>query len=1077
MKIDQKLALRALSQVDFDWTMHMQSVWRDSTYDVDTLHQEYRRKITEEMTRLQGTTEVKSPLGMILVGSAGSGKTHMLSALRHYALSHNIGFVLVDMTDVHDFWATVLQGYIDSLQQAEADGVPQFYKLLDFLIGETKVTFSRTHLAQAERRHVGWYISEMLNALNRRHRREVIKHQDVIRALVLLNSDDLPISNLGYSWLLGMGVDEGASTDLGFPSNHMTDPSKIVEGLSWLMSLRAPTVLALDQLDSIVSQHYLASGMGTTNEERNEKRVSKAIIEGISGGLVGLRDKTLRTLSLVTCLEETWHILSTQVVAPVKDRFHGEMILSPILLRQTAEQIVSIHLRQAYDIVGFSSPYATWPFAPEFFAQAREHYPRRVLQRCHKHREFCLANNEVTELRDFASVGIIDENLDRDLRKVDELFAKAQTAFHVDRLAAEENEDQQFAALLQLACQCLITENPASEEIDTLLDTHFAGGKQTRPLHARVRLSYRAERDREQHLCLRALQRAAPIAYQNRLKAAMNMAGIDRSLGFRRLLIVRTHDLPSGKRTQELTKQFQNAGGRIVCPTESELRILGALEQLQQQGHADFTEWLQQRRPVSQLPFLQEAVTWLFKDVTELPSGQPTPNGVINTMTLPVNDLLAGNGHLAAVAQLPLLPVRSDNLPIGQQLIDGQPKEAVTLFTEELVKHTVILAGSGSGKTVLVKRLVEEAALLGIPSIVIDGANDLARLGDPWPTPPTSWQPADREKARRYHQQSQVVVWTPGRETGNPLNLEPLPDLAAVAADHEELNQAVDMARDALQEIVAPGNSNPAKLKRAILREALLLFSQRRGGRLGEFVELLADLPDAASGNIRDATRLAQQMADSLRAEILSNPLLRQQGTALDPALLFGLGDATGQTRISVINLASLVGLPAQQQFLNQLAMTLFTWVKKHPAPADRPIRGLLVIDEAKDFVPSLGSTPCKANLLRLVAQARKYGLGLIFATQAPKSIDHNIIANCTIQFYGRASSPSAIDAVQDQLRQRGGSGQDVARLERGQFYASSELLNPPVKVQAPLCLSHHAATPLDEGEVLARAVAFRHRP
>ncbi|MEL6327513.1 MAG: ATP-binding protein, partial [Cyanobacteria bacterium J06626_23] len=207
-------------------------------------------------------------------------------------------------------------------------------------------------------------------------------------------------------------------------------------------------------------------------------------------------------------------------------------------------------------------------------------------------------------------------------------------------------------------------------------------------------------------------------------------------------------------------------------------------------------------------------------------------------------------------------------------------------------------------------------------------------------------------------------------------------------------------------------------------------------------------------------------------AAISNNPLLRQRGAALDPAMLFGL--EAHKTRISILNFIGLPGLPQQQQFLNQLAMTLFTWIKKNPAPAGVPLRGLLVIDEAKDFLPSLQTTACKSSLNRLAAQARKYGLGLIFATQAPKSIDHNVVANCSTQFYGRANSPSAIEVVRDQLRQRGGDGFDIAKLGRGQFYAVSESLTPPVKLLTPLCLSHHPSSPLDENAVLKRAQASR---
>jgi DNA helicase HerA-like ATPase len=158
---------------------------------------------------------------------------------------------------------------------------------------------------------------------------------------------------------------------------------------------------------------------------------------------------------------------------------------------------------------------------------------------------------------------------------------------------------------------------------------------------------------------------------------------------------------------------------------------------------------------------------------------------------------------------------------------------------------------------------------------------------------------------------------------------------------------------------------------------------------------------------------------------------------------------------------------------MNQLSMTLFSWIKKHPARG-RSLQGLLVIDEARDFIPSGKSVAGKDNIIRLVAQARKYGLGIVFATQAPKSIDHNIIANCSTQFYGRQNSPAAIDTVKEQLQQRGASGSDVAKLPRGVFYAFTEGLSAPLKVSTPLCLSHHPSSPPSEEEVLTRAALSR---
>ena len=118
--------------------------------------------------------------------------------------------------------------------------------------------------------------------------------------------------------------------------------------------------------------------------------------------------------------------------------------------------------------------------------------------------------------------------------------------------------------------------------------------------------------------------------------------------------------------------------------------------------------------------------------------------------------------------------------------------------------------------------------------------------------------------------------------------------------------------------------------------------------------------------------------------------------------------------------------------------MILFSWIKKNPNPPGRPIRGLLVIDEAKDFLPSQKSSECKESMLRLGAQARKYGLGLVFATQHPKDIEHKLIGNSSTHFYGLNNSPASLATLQEQMRLKGGSGDDIARLKVGQFYFHS---------------------------------------
>ena len=87
----------------------------------------------------------------------------------------------------------------------------------------------------------------------------------------------------------------------------------------------------------------------------------------------------------------------------------------------------------------------------------------------------------------------------------------------------------------------------------------------------------------------------------------------------------------------------------------------------------------------------------------------------------------------------------------------------MTLKVSLLSSHIAILAGSGSGKTVLLRRIIEEAALRGIPSIVLDPNNDLSRLGDAWPTRPEMW--SDEDSAQADAQQLRAGVASETRNT------------------------------------------------------------------------------------------------------------------------------------------------------------------------------------------------------------------------------------------------------------------------------------------------------------------------
>jgi len=197
------------------------------------------------------------------------------------------------------------------------------------------------------------------------------------------------------------------------------------------------------------------------------------------------------------------------------------------------------------------------------------------------------------------------------------------------------------------------------------------------------------------------------------------------------------------------------------------------------------------------------------------------------------------------------------------------------------------------------------------------------------------------------------------------------------------------------------------------------------------------------------------------------DPLFGGVGEPVNPGEL--LTPPTGKrARVSVISLIGLQADDQRQSFVNQLQMALFAWIKKNPA-GDRPLGGLFVMDEAQTFAPSGAMTACTRSTLALASQARKYGLGLVFATQSPKGLHNQIPGNAATQFYGLLNAPVQIDSAREMARAKGGDVPGISQLGTGEFYVALEGQSF-VKVRTPLCLSHHPKSPLATEEVLERA-------
>src|SRR5229473_4202845 len=123
--------LNAFRSVDFNWTRQLRSIWRDPPYHVASLHQARLDDLVDYFTRKTREPDpADEPLGRVIVGPAGYGKTHLIGELRRRVWESNGWFVLLDFIGIKDFWSSVALGFLNSLQVRTADRKTQYDRLV-----------------------------------------------------------------------------------------------------------------------------------------------------------------------------------------------------------------------------------------------------------------------------------------------------------------------------------------------------------------------------------------------------------------------------------------------------------------------------------------------------------------------------------------------------------------------------------------------------------------------------------------------------------------------------------------------------------------------------------------------------------------------------------------------------------------------------------------------------------------------------------------------------------------------------------------------------------------------------------
>jgi hypothetical protein len=394
--------------------------------------------------------------------------------------------------------------------------------------------------------------------------------------------------------------------------------------------------------------------------------------------------------------------------------------------------------------------------------------------------------------------------------------------------------------------------------------------------------------------------------------------------------------------------------------------------------------------------------------------------------------------------------------------------ELVMYDSRDLTTHAVCVGMTGSGKTGLCMALLEEAAIDGVPALVIDPKGDLANLlltfpqlraedfapwvdggeaarknlsvadyakatADTWRKGLGDWQ-QDGERIQRLRDAADVVVYTPGSRAGRPLSMlrSFAPPNASVLADGTALKESIGAAVGGLLGLVGI-EADPLKSREHIFLANLLEQSWRAGLSL-DLAGLIQGIqkPPFDKVGVFDLETF-YPAKERLPLAVAINNLLAApgfdawlDGEAVDVQRL--LYTDAGKPRVAIVSIAHLND--AERMFVvTSLLNETVAWMRKQSGTSS--LRALVYMDEIFGYFPPTAMPPSKIPLLTLMKQARAFGIGVVLATQNPVDLDYKGLSNAGTWFIGRLQTERDKARVIEGLLSAGGAGLDKAELDR----------------------------------------------
>jgi predicted transcriptional regulator len=348
---------------------------------------------------------------------------------------------------------------------------------------------------------------------------------------------------------------------------------------------------------------------------------------------------------------------------------------------------------------------------------------------------------------------------------------------------------------------------------------------------------------------------------------------------------------------------------------------------------------------------------------------------------------------------------------LGRATNDGS---AVELPVGAFKRHFMALGGSGSGKTVLCKCVIEEAVRNNIPIIIIDPQGDISSLAIKGNPEELKEHGTPLEVQEEFFSKARIAIFTPASNKAIPISVNPFKSPSR-DIPHEEAVQTIDLTASSLASFLGYDlDADAGKSAKAYIF-TILEHMWQQGQRINDISHLAHIILNppakiAATLNSLVAKKEPEEIARKLRfLTVGTSSLMFQLGVQIDISLFVDTSD--GKVPVNIIYLNTLGSENDKQFFLATFFKELYCWMLKNPS---NDLRMLFYVDEISPYIPPYPRNPPPKNAYALLfKQARKYGVGLVAATQNITDIDYKALAQVNTWCLGRMMTTQDIARVQ----------------------------------------------------------------